>query len=154
MMLNKEQIKKIIPYDDPFLWVDEVESIENDTIIGYKYTSLKSPHFKGHFVGFPIMPGVLVVEGIAQTGSILLRRKIGTGHKQKLLLAYQVKNARFYQPIFPGDKIKYRVKLLSFEGSKIANFQGEAFVGESKKCQADFAIVVVDKDKFLKGKAE
>ena len=64
MLYNKEQIKKIIPYDDPFLWVDEIEKIEGDTIIGYKQTTPQDPYFKGHFVDFPIMPGVLIVEGM------------------------------------------------------------------------------------------
>ena len=128
MILNKDQIKKIIPYSEPFLWVDEVESIEGDTIIAYKHTSLKDPHFKGHFVDLPIMPGVLVVEGIAQTGTILLRKKMGENHKDKHLLAYQVRSAQFYKPIFPGDKIKYEVNLLGFYGGKVANFKAEAFV--------------------------
>ena len=77
MILTKEQIKEIIPYAEPFLWVDEVESIEDNTIVGYKQTSPEDPYFKGHFVDFPIMPGVLNVEGLAQIGTILLRKKMG-----------------------------------------------------------------------------
>ena len=122
MLLDKQQIKEIIPYDEPFLWVDEVERIEGDIIIGFKQTSKDDPYFKGHFTDFPIMPGVLVVEGLAQTGTILLRKKIGAEHKKKHLLAYQVRSAFFYKPIFPGDKIKYKVQLLGFYESKIANF--------------------------------
>ncbi|MCP6719573.1 MAG: 3-hydroxyacyl-[acyl-carrier-protein] dehydratase FabZ [Patescibacteria group bacterium] len=148
MMLDKEQIKKIIPYDDPFLWVDEIESINEDTIIGHRQTSLEDSYFRGHFVDFPIMPGVLVIEGIAQTGTILLRKKIGEDHKNKHILAYQVEKANFYQPIFPGDKIEYRVKLLNFDNSKIASFEGEALVGENKKCQVKFLTAVVDKKQF------
>jgi len=91
MLYSKEQIKEIIPYQDPFLWVDEIESIEGDTIIGFKQTNFTDEYFKGHFVDFPIMPGVLVVEGIAQTGTLLLREKIGRDHKKKHLLAYQVR---------------------------------------------------------------
>jgi len=147
-MLNKDQIKEIIPYKEPFLWVDEVESIEGNTIIGYKYTSIKDPYFKGHFVDLPIMPGVLVVEGVAQTGSILLRKKIGKTHKKKHLLAYQVRSAFFYKPIFPGDKIRYEVKLLGFYAYKIANFKGEVFVGDEKKCEVRFVVAVIDKDEF------
>ncbi len=148
MFLNKQQIKEIIPYDDPFLWVDEVESIEGNTIIAYKYTSKNDAHFKGHFVDFPIMPGVLVVEGIAQTGTILLRKKMGNIHKKKHLLAYQVRSAFFYKPIFPGDKIKYEVELLGFYAFKIANFKGYAFVGDEKKCEVRFTVAVVDKEEF------
>jgi NAD(P)H-dependent flavin oxidoreductase YrpB (nitropropane dioxygenase family)/3-hydroxymyristoyl/3-hydroxydecanoyl-(acyl carrier protein) dehydratase len=148
MILNKNQIKEIIPYKEPFLWVDEVESIEGNTIIGYKYTSIKDPYFKGHFVDLPIMPGVLVVEGVAQIGTILLRKKIGKDHKKKHLLAYQVRSAFFYKPIFPGDKIRYEVKLLGFYAYKIANFKGEVFVGDEKKCEVRFVVAVIDKDEF------
>lgn len=148
MILNKDQIKEIIPYKEPFLWVDEIESIDGDTIIGYKYTSPKDPYFKGHFVDFPIMPGVLIVEGIAQTGTILLRKKIGENHKQKHLLAYQVRSAFFYKPVFPGDKIRYEVKLLGFYNYKVANFKGEVFVKDDKKCEVRFVVVVVDKKEF------
>ena len=133
MKLDKEEIKKIIPYDDPFLWVDEVESIDGDNIIAFKHTSSQDPYFKGHFTDLAIMPGVLVVEGLAQTGSLLLREKIGKGHKSSHFLAYQVKSAQFLKPIFPGDTIRYEVELLGFYNSKIANLKGNAFVEGEKK---------------------
>jgi len=152
MLYSKEQIKQLIPYDEPFLWADEVEKIENDTIIAYKQTSPEDPYFKGHFVDFPIMPGVLVVEGIAQTGTILLREKIND-QKDKHLLAYQVRSAFFYEIILPGDNIKYKVRLLGIHGDKIANFIGEAYVGDSKKCEVRFSVAILTK-KELKEKAE
>ena len=148
MELNKEQIKEIIPYQEPFLFVDGVEEIGENTISGFYQTAIDDYYFKGHFVDFPIMPGVLVVEGIAQTGTILLRKKMGEGHKKNHLLAYQVRSAQFYKPVFPGDKIKYQVELLGFYGFKIANFKGEAFVEEERKCEVRFSVVVVDKDEF------
>lgn len=153
MLYNKDQIKEIIPYKEPFLWVDEIEKIEQDTIVGYKQTMPDEPYFAGHFVDFPIMPGVIVVEGIAQTGTLLLRQKIGAGHKNKHLLAYQVRGAQFLSPILPGDKIKYRVQLIGFYNDKIANFVGEASVGGNLKCEVRFSVAVVDKsemkEKFL-----
>lgn len=152
MLYTKEQIKKLIPYNDPFLWVDEVEKIENDTIIAYKKTNPEDNYFKGHFVDFPIMPGVLVVEGIAQTGTILLREKI-SNHKNKHLLAYQVRSAFFYEMILPGDNIKYKVKLLGIYADKIANFVGEAFVDDKKKCEVRFSVAILTKDE-LKKKSE
>jgi len=148
MMLNKEEIKKIIPYDDPFLWVDEVESITEDTIIGYKQTSPEDSFFKGHFVDFPIMPGVLIIEGVAQTATILLRKKMGEGHEKKHLLAYKVRSASFDKPIFPGAKIQYKAKLLGFYAYKVANFFGEVFVDGEKKCEVRFTVAVVDKEEF------
>ena len=152
MLYSKEQIKKLIPYSEPFLWVDEVEKIENDTIIAYKKTDPEDEFFKGHFVDFPIMPGVLVVEGIAQTGTILLREKIND-NKNKHLLAYQVRSAFFYEMILPGDNIKYKVKLLGIHADKIANFIGEAFVNDNKKCEVRFSVAILTK-KELKQKAE
>ena len=154
MLYNKEQIKEIIPYKEPFLWVDEIEKIERDTIVGYKQTLPQDDYFAGHFVDFPIMPGVLVVEGIAQTGSLLLREKIGNSHQNKHLLAYQVRTAQFVAPIFPGDKIKYRVQLVGFYDGRIANFVGEASVKGVLKCETRFSVAVMDKsemkEKFLK----
>jgi len=154
MLYSKEQIKEIIPYQEPFLWVDEIESIEGDTIIGFKQTSLDDEYFKGHFVGFPIMPGVLVVEGIAQTGTLLLREKIGKDQKKKHLLAYQVRSALFYEPIWPGDRIKYKVKLLGIYNAKIANFLGEAYVNEGKKCEVRFSVAIIDKEEMEEKKRE
>ncbi|MFA6375958.1 MAG: nitronate monooxygenase [Candidatus Paceibacterota bacterium] len=148
MLYTKEQIKQIIPYDDPFLWVDEIEKIEGDIIIGYKQTLSLDPYFKGHFVDFPIMPGVLAMEGLAQTGTLLLRTKLGDSHKQKHLLAYQVRGAMFYSPILPGDRIKYRVQLLGVYNSKIANFVGEAYVGGVLKNEARFSVVIMNKDEM------
>jgi NAD(P)H-dependent flavin oxidoreductase YrpB (nitropropane dioxygenase family)/3-hydroxymyristoyl/3-hydroxydecanoyl-(acyl carrier protein) dehydratase len=148
MLYTKEQIKQIIPYDDPFLWVDQIEKIEGDVIVGYKQTLSLDPYFKGHFVDFPIMPGVLVVEGIAQTGTLLLRTKMGDNHKQKHLLAYQVRGAMFYSPILPGDRIRYRVQLLGVYNSKLANFVGEAYVGTVLKCEVRFSVAIMDKEEM------
>ena len=148
MLLNKKQIKEIIPYQEPFLFVDGVEEMGENSISGFYQTTIDDDYFKGHFVDFKIMPGVLVVEGLAQTGTILLRKKMGESHKKNLLLAYQVKSAQFLKPIFPGDKIKYQVELLGFYGFKIANFKGEAFVGDDRKCEVRFSCAVVDKDEF------
>jgi len=158
MLYSKDQVKKIIPYDDPFLWVDEIEKIEDDTIIGYKQTSPTDPYFKGHFTDFPIMPGVLVVEGLAQTGTLLLRERLGSGNQQKHILAYQVRSAMFYSPILPGDRIKYKVRLLGIYGSKIANFVGEAYVSDALKCELRFSAAILDKkemkEKFIAGKTK
>ncbi len=148
MLYSKEQIKKIIPYDDPFLWIDEIESAEGDRIVGWKQTLSLNPYFRGHFVDFPIMPGVLIVEGIAQTGTLLLRLKLGAGNEKKHLLAYQVRGAMFYSPVLPGDRIKYNVQLLGVYNSKIANFVGEAYVNDTLKCEVRFSVTIMDKDEM------
>ena len=104
-MLSKEEVKKIIPYDEPFLFVDGVEEISGNKIAGFYQTSKNDYYFKGHFVDFPIMPGVLVIEALGQLSTIFLREKLGKDHKNYHFLAYDVRGVQFSQPIFPGDKI-------------------------------------------------
>ena len=104
-MLSKEEVKKIIPYDEPFLFVDGVEEMSENKIAGFYQTSKDDYYFKGHFVNFPIMPGVLVIEALGQLSTIFLREKLGKEHKNYHFLAYDVRGVQFSQPIFPGDKI-------------------------------------------------
>jgi len=151
--MNKEEIKKIIPYDDPFLFVDEVTEIEENKILGYKYTGPKDYYFAGHFIDFPIMPGVLVLEAMAQLSTILLRKKIGKSHKDYHFLAYDLRSGQFYKPIFPGDKIKLEAEILAIyplnDGeNKIARVKSKAFVGEELKCEARFSVAIFNKKEF------
>lgn len=153
MILDKEEIKRIIPYDEPFLFVDGIEKIENDEIVGFFQTKKEDDYFRGHFVDFKIMPGVLVVEALAQISTILLRQKMGNEHKEYHYLAYNVRGANFYSPIFPGDKIILRSKLLQiYDGEnlvkKMARVKSEAYVGEILKADARFSIAIVKKDEF------
>lgn len=153
--MNKEEIKKIIPYDDPFLFVDEVEEIGEYTISGYYQTSKDDYYFKGHFIGFPIMPGSLVVEALGQISTILLRKRIGEGHQSKHFLAYSIRGVQFRKPIFPGDKIIFKAEVLGLydtppgsEAEKIANILAQASVQNELRCEARFSIAVVDKKIF------
>jgi len=148
MILNKKEIKKIIPYDEPFLFVDGVEGIGENAISGFRQTSKGDYYFKGHFVDFKIMPGVLVVEALAQLSTILLRQKIGENHKNYHFLAYGVRGVQFYKPIFPGDKIVLKDEILSLIENKIAHIKGQALVGEDLKCEARFSVAIVDKEEF------
>lgn len=153
MVLGKEQIKEIIPYKEPFLFVDEVKEIKENEIVGSYQTSKDDYYFEGHFVDFKIMPGVLVVEGLAQLSTILLRKKIGENHKNYHFLAYDVKSCQFLKPIFPGDKIEFRAKLLAIydipqSEIKIARIKGEAFVKNELKVEARFSVAILEKEKF------
>jgi len=148
MFLNKDQIKEIIPYQEPFLFVDGVEEIGENTISGFYQTSKDDYYFKGHFVDFKIMPGVLVVEALAQLSTILLRKKIGEDHKKKHFLAYDVKSVQFFKPIFPGNKIILKDEILSLIENKIAHVKGQALVGDDLKCEVRFSVAIVDKEEF------
>jgi 3-hydroxymyristoyl/3-hydroxydecanoyl-(acyl carrier protein) dehydratase len=155
MLLNKEQIKEIIPYQEPFLFVDGVEEMTENTISGFYQTSNDDYYFKGHFVDFKIMPGVLVVEAMAQLSTILLRKKIGENHKNYHFLAYDVRSCQFFKPIFPGDKIILKAEILGIyptpeSTTKIAHVKSQALVEDDLKCEARFSVVIVDKEEFNK----
>lgn len=152
MKLLKEEIKKIIPYSEPFLFVDEAEIISETEIQGFFQTKPDDYYFKGHFVDFPIMPGVLIVEALAQLSTILLRKKIGESHKNYHFLAYDVRSIQFLKPIFPGQKIDLKAEILGVyqinEKSKIAKVKSQAFVENDLKAEARFSVVIVDKKEF------
>jgi 3-hydroxyacyl-[acyl-carrier-protein] dehydratase len=167
MLLNREEIKKIIPYDDPFLFVDGVEEINENTILGFYFASKDAPFFKGHFVDFKIMPGVLIVEALAQLSSILLRKKIdpsgdfsdkfkiGNSHKNYHFLAYSVRGIQFFKPIFPGERIDLKAEILGlYDGPqdsliyKVSNIKGQAFVNNDLKTEARLSIAIIEKNKF------
>lgn len=152
---NREEIKKIIPYKEPFLFIDEVISIEGNKIIGSYQTSEKDWYFEGHFVDLKIMPGVLVIEGLAQLASILLRKKIGQEHQNYHFLAYDVRSCQFFKPIFPGDKIELKCEVLGIyqlpnSEVKIARIKSQAFVNEELKAEARFSMAIIKKENFAK----
>jgi 3-hydroxyacyl-[acyl-carrier-protein] dehydratase len=172
--MNKEEIKKIIPYAEPFLFVDEAEIIGENEISGFYQTSKDDYYFKGHFVDFKIMPGVLVVEALAQLSTILLRKKIGSDHKNYHFLAYDVRSVQFLKPIFPGEKIILKAEVLGIypvrspnssesrttskasngvypikkSENKIAHIKSRALVNNDLKCEARFSVVIIDKKDF------
>jgi len=152
-MLTKEEIKKIIPYEESFLFVDGVEEIAENSISGFYQTSKDDYYFKGHFVDFKIMPGVLVVEALAQLSTILLRKKIGENHKDYHFLAYDVRSCQFLKPIFPGDKIILKAEVLGIYdipglATKIAHVKSQALVGNDLKTEARFSVAIVKKEEF------
>ena len=148
MLLTKEQIREIIPYDEPFLFVDGVEEIGENNISGFYQASKDNCYFKGHFVDFPIMPGVLIIEALAQLSTLFLREKIGGTHKKYHFLAYNVRGVQFYKPIFPGDKIILRDEILGIYDNKIAHIKGQALAGNDLKSEARFSVAIVDKEEF------
>lgn len=154
MVLKKEEIKKIIPYQEPFLFVDGVEEMTENEISGFYQTSNEDYYFNGHFVDFKIMPGVLVVEAMAQLSTILLRKKIGQNHKDYHFLAYDVRSCQFLKPIFPGDKIDLRAEILAVypipdSKTKIARVKAQAFVKNELKAEVRFSVAIVDKKEFF-----
>lgn len=114
-MLDKEEIKKIIPQRDPFLMIDEVEEyIPGVSAVVYKNVNEDEYYFKGHFPGNPIMPGVLIVESLAQTGAIAILSV--EENKGKNALFAGINNMKFKMQVKPGDRLKLEVKIIKAKG--------------------------------------
>lgn len=114
-MLNKEEIKKIIPQRDPFLMIDEVEDfVPGESAIAYKNVNIEEWYFKGHFPGNPIMPGVLIAESLAQTGAVAILSV--DENKGKNALFGGIDKMRFKRQVIPGDRLKLEVKIIKRKG--------------------------------------
>lgn len=114
-MLNKEQIKEIIPQREPFLMIDEVEEVVlGESAIAYKNVSKDEWYFKGHFPGNPIMPGVLIVESLAQTGAVAILSM--EENKGKNALFGGIDKMKFKKMVVPGDRLKLEVKIIKRKG--------------------------------------
>ena len=114
-MLNKEDIKKVIPQREPFLMIDEVESlVPGESAIAYKYVNEEEWYFKGHFPGNPIMPGVLITESLAQTGAMAILSL--EENKGKNALFGGIDKLKFKKIVVPGDKLKLEVKVIKRKG--------------------------------------
>ena len=114
-MLNKEEIKKIIPQREPFLMIDEVEEFTpGESATAYKYVDEKEWYFKGHFPGNPIMPGVLITESLAQTGAVAILSL--EENKNKNALFGGIDKMKFKKQVTPGDKLNLEVKIIKRKG--------------------------------------
>jgi 3-hydroxyacyl-[acyl-carrier-protein] dehydratase len=135
-------IRKAIPHRYPFLLVDKVDVIEEDKrAIGTKMVTINEPFFQGHFPDFPVMPGVLIVEALAQTACVLLLSK--GGQTGKLGMFMGINEAKFRQPVFPGMVLKLHVEML--RSGRVGKFRGEAYVDGKLAAEGEMTFAVVDK---------
>lgn len=144
--ISKERIKQIIPYEEPFLFIDKVLSLGKDRIIAVKDLAGNEDFFKGHFVGFPIMPGALTIEGLGQAATLLARNNI-PNHKEKDVLAYKLKEVKFTSPVLPPAQLRFDINLIA-QDERIAIVQGKAFVEDSLVADALIMLAIVDKTDF------
>jgi len=143
-IFNTKEIEGILPHRYPFLLVDRIihMNLEEDEITGLKNVTVNEPFFQGHFPGVPIMPGVLILEALAQTGGILVHQK---GYVKKIAVLLNVANAKFRKPVFPGDVLHLHAKGIHISGNG-GKFKVKAMNGEQLAAEAELSFALVDKD--------
>ena len=146
-MMDVQEIQKLLPHRYPFLLVDRVVSIEpGKALRAYKNVSANEPFFEGHFPGHPVMPGVLVLEALAQASAILAYRSTGFDPAEKVTYLMAIDGAKFRKPTVPGDRLELEVEVLRFKGS-ILKTRGVAKVEGEVVAEGEFLATVVDKDR-------
>lgn len=144
VVLDCNAINKLIPHRYPFLLVDKIiDLVPKERVVGVKNVTQNEPHFTGHFPDHPIMPGVLIVEAMAQTGAVLMLDTI-ENPETKVAYFMAIDKVKFRKPVMPGDQIIMEVKLLRYRPTS-CKMMGTAFVDGEMVCQAEFLAAVVDK---------
>lgn len=139
--LDIKEILKFMPHRYPFLLIDKIKYLTEEEVIGIKNVTINEPFFPGHFPGDPIMPGVLIIEAMAQTGGFLLLHRVGK--REGLLLFFSgIDGVRFRRPVRPGDTLTFHLRLLRF-GGKVAKMQGVAKVGKEVVAEATLMATLV-----------
>jgi len=142
--LDVNEIMKMIPHRYPFLMIDKVVDIVlGESAVGVKAVTISEPHFQGHFPQRPIMPGVLIVEAMAQTAGVLVVHSLGDESVSKLVYFMTIDSARFRKPVVPGDMLRIHVTRKQNRGA-VWKFDGKAMVGDALVAEATFAAMLVD----------
>jgi 3-hydroxyacyl-[acyl-carrier-protein] dehydratase len=144
-MLDINQIMKILPHRPPFLLVDRVTELEpGKRIVARKNVSINEPFFPGHFPGHPVMPGVLIVEAMAQAACILAIESSDESVRSKVTYFVGIDNAKFRKPVFPGDQLRLEIEAISSRRG-IWTFTGRTYVDDKLVTEAELKATFADK---------
>ena len=139
-----QRVMQLLPHRYPFLLIDRIHSMDRDeSAVGIKNVTINEPFFQGHFPGFPVMPGVLMIEGLAQTAGALCVASLGASYKPQLVYFMGIDKAKFRRPVVPGDQLEYHVKKIRSRG-RAWRFYGEARVDGKVCAEAEISAMIVD----------
>ncbi|MDO9287373.1 MAG: 3-hydroxyacyl-ACP dehydratase FabZ [Thermodesulfovibrionales bacterium] len=142
-MIDINGIQNLLPHRYPFLMVDRITELEpNARAVGIKNVTVNEPFFQGHFPGNPIMPGVLIVEAMAQIAGVLA---FGSGVQGNAVFFMSIEKAKFRKPVVPGDQLRMEIKVIQQRGN-VWKFSGTATVDEKVVSEADFTAMVLTKE--------
>ncbi len=142
--IDIQEIMRRIPHRPPFLMVDRAENYcPGKSLVGIKCVTMNEPFFMGHFPGSPVMPGVLIIEALAQTGGLLMSKSWDVDPEGKIILFMSVDNCRFRNPVRPGEVLRLEVEVLRARG-EVVKFMGRAMVRDKLAAQAQFAAMLFD----------
>ena len=142
-ILDIEEIRSILPHRYPMLLVDRILELEPDRIVGIKNITVNEPFFQGHFPEFPVMPGVLIVEAMAQVAGVLVLKEI-PDRANKLVLLAGVDNAKFRRPVLPGDQLRIEMKVIKKKAS-VAKMSGTATVDGAVVAEVEVLCKLADR---------
>ena len=145
MMINQDEIKELLPHRYPFLFLDKCNILElGKRGIGYRKFLISEFFFKGHFPNMPIVPGVILVECIAQTSGVVVSKTFSNNEKKSVLFM-SINNAKFRNPVFPNDEISFDVSYVNSTKS-VYKFFGEAKNKDKKICEATISAMIINKE--------
>jgi 3-hydroxyacyl-[acyl-carrier-protein] dehydratase len=140
------RVLQLLPHRYPFLMLDRIVDMKGDeSAVGIKNVTINEPYFQGHFPGFPVMPGVLIIEGLAQTAGALCVHHLNASYKPQLVYFMGIDRAKFRKPVMPGDQLHYHVRKIRSRG-RAWRFYGEAKVNGQVVAEAEVSAMILDQD--------
>src|ERR1700728_5500816 len=140
--MDVQEISEILPHRYPMLMVDRIIEITEDTVIGIKNVTANEPHFMWHFPGYPVMPGVMIIEAMAQVGGILVAT-VAPHTRGRIMFLASVEEAKFRKPVVPGDQLRIEMKLIRLK-TTVAKMQGVASVDGQVAAEATLMCKLTD----------
>jgi len=146
-ILDIQGIRDILPHRYPMLLVDRIEELESERIVGIKNVTINEPFFAGHFPDFPVMPGVLIVEAMAQVAGVLVLKDL-EDRKNRVVLLISIENAKFRRPVVPGDQLRIEMQVGKRKAT-IAKMHGKATVNGVVVAEAEVMCKLGDRDALV-----